>query len=38
MDARFNNAVIGLSAASRYPMANVVDTPAETWDGIVHIT
>ena len=37
VDALFNNAAIGPSAASRYPMTNLIDTPAETWDDILRI-
>jgi NAD(P)-dependent dehydrogenase (short-subunit alcohol dehydrogenase family) len=37
IDVLFNNAAVGPSAATRYPMANVVDTPAQAWDDILRI-
>jgi len=37
VDVLFNNAAVGPGAAARYPMANVVDTPAEAWDDILRI-
>ncbi|MFE4952475.1 SDR family NAD(P)-dependent oxidoreductase [Leifsonia sp. NPDC056665] len=37
IDVLFNNAGIGPSAAARYPMENVVDTPAHAWDEILAI-
>jgi NAD(P)-dependent dehydrogenase (short-subunit alcohol dehydrogenase family) len=37
IDVLFNNAAVGPSAAARYPMANVVETPASAWDDILRI-
>lgn len=37
IDILFNNAAIGPSAASRYPMENILDTPADAWDAILAI-
>lgn len=37
LDLLFNNAGVGFSAAGRYTMASVVETPEEDWDAILAI-
>jgi meso-butanediol dehydrogenase / (S,S)-butanediol dehydrogenase / diacetyl reductase len=37
LDVLFNNAGVGYSAADRFTMASVVDTPEEDWDAILAI-
>lgn len=37
IDIVFNNAAIGPSAAAKFTMANVVETPPEAWDAILAI-
>lgn len=37
LDVLFNNAGVGFSAADRFTMASVVDTPEEDWDAILAI-